>query len=447
MKMNLDKGSKFIINKLIENNYKAYAVGGSVRNSLLNLPINDYDIVTNAKPDEIMSLFQKTIPTGLKHGTVTVVYDNVNYEVTTFRVESQYENNRKPKDVIFVESIEEDLKRRDFTINAMAYDLVNDEIIDLYGGEHDLHKRIIKCVGEADVRFNEDALRMLRAVRFASTYNFNIEANTMLSICKNAHLIENISYERIYSELCKILMSPKPSKGITLLLYTSLLHHILPELIPMASFNQFSKYHDKDVFFHTMNVLDNIKENLVLRLSALFHDSGKPYTYSMDENNNGHFYNHEDVSVRLANEALTRLKVDNKTKKMVSLVIGKHMVPLDISKRSKIKKLINEYGKENMEMFFDFKIADHSGKPKEVSMDNNFYTLRDKVKEILLSDEALEIKDLKINGEDLEKLNIEKGPKYKEILNYLLQKVIVNPEYNEKDKLIKLVEDYINNEQ
>lgn len=461
MKVKYDDGVKFIINTLNKNGFEAYLVGGAVRNSLLdNFEINseafrtsnenhynmkkvideyDFDITTSAKPSDVQNLFSKTIPTGLKHGTVTVLYNNKPYEVTTFRSEDDYSDGRHPDNVSFVTDLSSDLKRRDFTVNAMAYDINKDEVIDLFSSKKDLTMRLIRTVGNPDERFNEDALRLLRAIRFASQYNFNIEANTFISISKNAHLIKKVSVERIYTELSKILLSKKPSIGIRLLLNSSLLSYILPELLPMASFNQFSKYHDKDVFEHTLSVLDHVPNNLVMRLTALFHDSGKPYTYFMDEKGFGHFYGHEEVSTKIAFEALNRLKVDKKTINAVTLLISKHMVPLGIKKRVKIKKLINELGKENIDNFFDFKLADYGGKIDDV--DESYYNLKNKVREIIDLKEPLTVKDLAINGEDLKNIGFKNGPLIGETLNRLLEIVLTDPSKNTKESLLELIKE------
>ncbi len=429
---NMDVRVKEVIGNIRKHGYEAYIVGGAVRNMLLGFSAGDYDIVTSALPQEIMEISPKSIPTGLKHGTVTVLNRGLPIEVTTMRTEDTYSDMRHPDEVIFVKNLADDLKRRDFTVNAMAWDPTEDKITDLFGGREDLKKRIIRTVGDPDRRFSEDALRMMRAVRFASQYNFNLEPRTFLSVIRNASLINKVSAERIRTELFKILMSEVPSRGLFLLLYTGLMAEILPELTPMAGFHQFSNWHDKDVFSHTMSVADNTPEDLNLRIAALFHDSGKPYTFTMDEKGMGHFYGHEDESVKIADKVLRRLKCDNKTREMVLKIIGRHMVSQDIKKDYKIKNLIRDFGKENIHYFFEFRKADFGGKPMEPAAEEKFSQLKQRVDEIMDDKEPLEIKDLDIRGEDLTAIGFERGPEIGKVLEALLQLVLRDPRLNRK---------------
>ena len=438
--MILDKGSTFITRTLHDNGFQGFIVGGSVRDYLMGKPseqISDYDIITDATPEAVMKLFPRTIPTGLKHGTVTVLAEDETYEVTTFRTEGEYKDCRHPEEVAFVSDIREDLLRRDFTINAMAYDPSTGEIIDRFDGRSDLAKKLIKAVGDPDLRFKEDALRIIRGIRFAARFGFNIDPATLQSMAANAQLLENISKERIYAEFKKIALSPVPSLGMNLLLYTGALRVIMPELLPMAGFNQFSTYHDKDVWFHTMQVMDHIRGYLPLRLAALFHDTGKPFTHTMDEQGNGHFYGHEEVSAAIAETVLTRLKIDKATREMVTLIIGRHMVPLDIKKQAKIKKLITEYGKEHIHLFFEFKKADYGGKPENLEADQKFIALQDTVHAIIERNEPLEVRDLAINGTDLLNLGFAPGKSIGETLRLLLNEVILNPDLNNREDLIR----------
>lgn len=432
---NMDKRVEDVIDNIRSHGFEAYIVGGAVRNMLLGLPVGDYDVVTSALPSEIIEISEKSIPTGIKHGTVTVLNGGLPIEVTTMRTEDTYSDMRHPDEVVFVKNLADDLKRRDFTVNAMAWDPSEDKITDLFGGREDLEKRIIRTVGDPDRRFAEDALRMMRAVRFASQYNFNLDPKTFLSVIKNAPLINKISAERIRTELFKILMSEVPSRGLFLLLYTGLMAEILPELTPMAGFHQFSNWHDKDVFSHTMSVADNTPEDLNLRIAALFHDSGKPYTFTMDEKGRGHFYGHEDVSVKIADTVLRRLKCDNKTREMVLKIIGKHMVSQDIKKDYKIKNLIRDFGKENIHYFFDFRKADFGGKPMEPGVEEKFNHLKQRVSEIIDEKEPLEIKDLDIKGKDLTAAGFQKGPEIGKALEALLQLVLRDPRLNRKEIL------------
>lgn len=425
--------------KLLEtykkNSYKAYIVGGAVRNTLLGINVSDYDIVTDALPEESIALFKRTLPTGIKHGTITVFIGSSSFEVTTMRKEGSYSDMRHPDRVEFVKNIEEDLKRRDFTVNAMAYDLEKDEIIDLFGGRDDLKKGLIKTVGDPNLRFSEDALRILRAVRFASQYNFNIEAETLKAMAEKAYLINRVSMERIYQEFKKILESPKPSIGISLMIYTGLFKEIFPELLPMAGFNQFSSYHDKDVLFHSLKVMDMTENDHILRLAALFHDSGKPYSFTRDEEGRGHFYGHEEISAKIADDVLKRLRTDKKTRELVVKIVSKHMVALDIKKEYKIKNLIRYMKKENMDYFFKFKKADFEGKPMEKGVESKFLILKNRVSKIIKDKEPLEIEDLDIKGDDLRALGLQ-GKKLGLVLNELLEEVLKNKDLNRKSILI-----------
>ena len=439
--MQVDKGSSYISEILNKNGYQCYIVGGYVRDQIMGITNDknsDIDLVTDAKPENVIHLFKRTVPTGLKHGTVTVLTHDRAYEVTTFRQDGEYIDSRHPEEVKFVTDIKDDLIRRDFTVNAMAYNIQTDTVLDLYGGQKDIANRLIRAVGNPDTRFKEDALRIIRGIRFASTLNFNIEPETFKSMSDNSHLLNKISKERIYTELKKILMSPVPSIGLNLLLYSGVLKVILPELLPMAGFKQFSSFHDKDVWFHTMQVVDNTRPELSLRIAALFHDSGKPQSFSMDEKGKGHFYGHELISSKTADSVLTRLKADNETKALVKTIIDKHMVSLDMKKQIKIKRLITDFGKDKIDFFFEFKKADLGGKPGDPVDNEKFNILQNKVNSIIVNNEPLEIKDLKINGNDLLSLGYDNGPKIGIALNEMLQEVLNNPALNDEDELIKI---------
>lgn len=437
MKIQLDTGSMHIIKTLQNQGFEAYLVGGSVRNALLKGTTTDFDITTSATPEDIMALFTHTIPTGLQHGTVTIVLDHVPYEVTTYRTEGEYLDARHPSSVQFVRDLDLDLMRRDFTINAMAYNPITGDLVDRFGGREDLRIRMIRAVGNPSERFHEDALRIIRGIRFASQLNFNIEANTFKAMAELSRLLSHVSQERIYSELKGILMAPTPSVGIEMMLYTGALEVLLPELLPMAGFNQFSPYHDRNVFFHTMEVLDRTRAYLPLRLAALFHDTGKPHTFTMDDDGRGHFYGHEEASLEIAREVMERLKVDNKTRDTTLLLVGKHMTSLEMKKPVKIKRLIREFGKEDINLFFEFKEADMAGKSSYAIKYNKFTALKAKVDEIIENEEALDVKDLEISGRELIQMGYPKGPVIGEVLDILLQEVLANASLNSNDYLME----------
>ncbi|QLY80053.1 CCA tRNA nucleotidyltransferase [Clostridium intestinale] len=438
------KDVQYVIDTLTKNNYEAFLVGGCVRDILLDTKPKDYDITTNALPEQVMSLFSKTIPTGLKHGTVTVLINDTPYEVTTYRIDGDYKDNRRPEDVQFVSSLKDDLSRRDFTINALAYNN-KDGLQDFFNGTEDLSSRLIKAVGDADKRFNEDALRMLRAIRFSCQLNFNIELKTLKAIEKNSSLILNISSERIRDELCKILISPNPAKGFRLLNTTGILKYILPDLQKAVGFDQKTPYHDKDIFEHTLSVVENVPNDLTLRLAALFHDIGKPQCFFVGEDGIGHFYEHQKVGKDLSKNILKDLSFDNDTIDKVSTLVREHMSILFNPKSAAIKRLINRVGKELIFDLYELQKADIlSSAPPFIALEA-LESTKEKTKEILEADEPLDKSSLNINGNILMKsLNIKPGKIVGEIIDYLMNKVIDEPKLNNEADLLILARDYIN---
>lgn len=443
--MKIPASAEKIINTLYNNGFEGFLVGGCVRDSLLNKTPNDYDITTNALPDDVCRIFEKTIPTGIKHGTVTVITDNSPFEVTTYRIDGEYLDNRKPEEVTFVSNIKEDLARRDFTINAMAY---NDEkgLIDYFNGQNDLKNKIIRCVGDADKRFNEDALRMLRAIRFSAQLNFTIEENTLNAITKNAALIKNISVERIAEELNKCLLSETPSKAFILLNKTGLLKYILPDLQQTVGFDQHTKYHNKDVFMHTLSVVDKVQPKLYLRLAALFHDISKPECFFIGKDNAGHFYGHDKKGAVKSTSILRKLHYDNDTIKKVHILIKEHMNVLDNPTDAALKRLINRTSKELVFDLLNLMRSDIlSCAPPFLSL-NNVDVMTERITEILNRNEPLSSNDLKVNGYDLIKeLGMKPGKELGEMLKYLLNQTIEHPEFNNREKLLQLAENKLNN--
>lgn len=437
-----------IINTFYKNNYEAYMVGGCVRDSILGHKPKDYDITTSSKPENTISLFDKTIPTGLKHGTVTVLINDNPYEVTTFRTEGIYLDSRRPSSVNFVTNIKEDLSRRDFTINALAYNEVTG-LIDYFNGIDDIKNKIIRCVGDPDKRFKEDALRMLRAIRFSCQLSFDIDKKTLVAIKNNYSLIHNISKERIRDELCKILISPNPSKGLELLKDTKLLELILPDINLLVDFSPKCTNHNRNVFSHTLKVIDNTENNLILRLSALFHDVGKINT--LTPFNNGSFYGfprHCIEGAIMSKTILSNLRFDNNTIKTVSKLIEHHLV-LNVNTmptKYEVKKLLNSVGKDSIYLLFDLQRADiNSLNNPEPFLKKVSYT-QSLVDDILQTNEPLKIKDLKLTGEDLIlELNIKPGKIIGEILNYLLDKILKDPSLNSKEALLALAKQFLFN--
>lgn len=393
---------KFILDRLQNNHYEAYIVGGCVRDSLLNKEPKDWDITTNALPEEIIRIFPRTIPTGIKHGTISVLINSRAYEVTTFRIDGEYSDNRHPDKVIFSDDIKEDLSRRDFTINAMAYR--EKCLIDPFSGRYDLDAKIIKCVGNANERFNEDALRMLRAVRFSCQLDFTIEADTLSSIVENNLLISNISAERIRDELCKILSAAKPSAGIRLLMETGLLQYIIPGL---------------NMDLNSMKMLDNIENSLILRLAALLYDT-------------------EYASCGTSEMILKNLRFDNETVRKVCILLRENMELYKVRDNVSLKKIISRAGKDNIAPLLKLEAA-ISANSKAPSGSCNAAQLKDMADRIIKNKEPLNIKDLDINGSDLKNLGYSQGKDLGEALNKLLQIVLEYPELNKKSKLIDIV--------
>lgn len=427
--------TEYIMNKLIDNGYDSYLVGGCVRDFILKKQPKDYDIATNAKPEEIEKIFDKTIPTGKKYGTVTVVVDGQFFEVTTFRKDVGYSDGRRPDNITFSNSIVEDLSRRDFTMNAIAMDIKGD-IIDPYGGAEDIQDNIIKFVGKTKDRLEEDRLRAFRLIRFMSTLNMKIKKEDFLEL-HNLN-IDKISTERIRDEINKILLSNKPDLGIRMLVKSGLLDNIFPELLECVGFNQNNPNHSQDVFEHILSVVKNVEPLLTLRLSALFHDIGKPKTYSTDKDGVGHFYGHQKISRDICEDVMRRFKYSNKEIEDVSVLVYQHMSRYSHLRTPSVKKFIIKVGEYNLDDLFKLQMADVLSSKNRNDI-QNILDLKQECNKILIEKLPLSLKDLNIDGYDLIKL----GYKEKEIglqLQYLLNLVIEDETKNIKNILVKLSE-------
>ncbi|MFQ9882109.1 MAG: CCA tRNA nucleotidyltransferase [Clostridium sp.] len=435
-KIELPKSVKFIIDKFKENGFESYAVGGCVRDSLINRKVNDWDITTNAKPEDTINIFEKTVPTGIKHGTVTVILDKENFEVTTYRIDGKYKDGRHPEKVQFVSELKEDLSRRDFTINAMAY---NEEkgLIDYFKGKEDLNKKIIKAVGNPDKRFEEDALRMLRAIRFAAQLNFFIEPSTKEGIKNLSGNIKNVSIERIRVEFDKIIVSNP--MYINELIDLGLLKHFLKELCLCKGVEQQNPHHVYDVLTHILKATENIESKLYLRLTMVLHDICKPECKRVDEKGIGHFYGHDLASADKAFEILKRMKYDNETINKVVTLIKYH--DRDIRSKKSIRKLLSLIGEDLFRDLLKVKKAD------ALAQNPKFYKEKEeklietekKLNEIIKAQECFTIKNLDVDGKDLIALGIKPGKDIGIILNNLLNKVIENPNLNKKEILINMI--------
>lgn len=446
MKIFIPDEVNFIIDKFYENNFEAFIVGGCVRDSILGIEPKDFDITTSAKPEDTISLFEKTIPTGIKHGTITVRVTNNSYEVTTFRTDGTYIDNRRPSCVEFVSDIKEDLSRRDFTINALAYN--NSKFIDYFDGVSDIKNRIIRCVGEADKRFKEDALRMLRAVRFSCQLNFKIEDKTLNAIRENSSLIQNISKERIRDELCKILISNNAHLGIDLLEKCGLLKFILPKIQALVNYTPISIKHNRNVFSHTLKVIENTKNNnLLLRVAALFHDVGKLETLALREDGIYYFPNHSNVGAVMSYDILRDLRFDNKSIDIICKLIKNHLIlkPFDMMTRYEAKKLLNHIGKDYIKLLFDLQRADTNSLDSPTIFLEKVNFTEKLIDDIIFSNEPLSLKDLNITGQDLIKhCNLKQGKVLGETLNFLLDEVLKDSSLNNREILLNLANNKLN---
>ncbi|MBC2582787.1 CCA tRNA nucleotidyltransferase [Clostridium sp. DJ247] len=433
---------KIILDTLKNNGYESYIVGGSVRDSKINIVSpKDYDIATNALPEEIIKLFDKTIPTGIKHGTVTVIINGVGYEVTTYRIDGEYLDNRRPDVVTFVSNLKEDLARRDFTINALAF---NEEkgLIDYFGGIEDLDNKIIRAVGEPNKRFQEDALRMLRAIRFSAKLDFDIEQKTLEAIKGNCNLILSVSNERVRDELCKTLVSNNPTKGLRLLEETKLLEFILPELQVAVGFNQQNPHHDKEVFEHILAVVNNCPPELNLRVAALLHDIAKPECFTVDKEGIGHFYGHDKKGAILCEKILRRLKFDNESISEISILVKEHMNVLKKPTDAAVKRLINRVGKDLLRDLFVLQRADALGSLSPEMRLEEIDRVEEKAMAILESKVPLSTKELAVNGRDLiQEFSLKPGEEIGNMLKFLLDKVLENPQLNSKEELLAIIYD------
>ena len=430
----------FILNKLNEEGFDAYIVGGCVRDKLLGLHPHDYDITTSAKPDEIKRVFKdfKTILIGEEFGTVGVLIDKTLYEVTTFRIDGKYLNFRKPENVTFSKSLREDLKRRDFTINAMAMDS-SGELYDPFGGKKDLDDKILRAVGRPDERIKEDAIRILRAIRFAGRFDFYIEDELFDAISFERKLLKKISPERIFDEFSKMITSERPSYYLLLMDETGVLDVIFPELKRTVGFSQFSPYHDKTLFDHLVCVMDEVKPDLALRLAALFHDISKVDTLSIGKDGRGHFYGHEVLGADLVSEILKRYRVSNKIIDKVTILILDHMKVHSEMTDKALRRQIKRVGRDNVLDLYDLLIADC--KCTRIDRDASFIIKRkNRVKELLDEKEMKTEKFLEINGNDIKALGFKEGKIIGKILKDLENLVLDDPEKNKRDYLIDYID-------
>jgi len=440
MRIALPEKVKYIIDTITQAGYEAYIVGGCVRDAILGRIPEDWDITTSAKPEQIKELFRRTIDTGIQHGTVTVMLEKEGFEVTTYRIDGKYEDSRHPKEVTFTPNLEEDLKRRDFTINAMAY---NEQagLIDIFGGMEDIERKMIRCVGNAEERFGEDALRIMRAVRFSAQLGYAIEDKTREAIKKLAPTLKNISAERIQVELVKLLVSPHPDylreayeTGITAV--------VLPEFDVCMNTAQNHPHHQYTVGEHILHSLLKIEPQKHLRLAMLFHDIGKPRTISCDEKGIHHFHNHPVVGETMTREILKRLRFDNDTIYKVTKLVLFHDYGNSVEPdMRKVRRAVHKIGEDIFPYLFPVKYADIHAQSE--------YKRQDKIRileqwqqlyeEIEKENQCVSLKTMAVTGSDLIAAGMKPGKEVGDLLNILLDMVLENPENNTKDFLMQEV--------
>ena len=441
-----------------EKGFQAYLVGGAVRDLILKKPCSDWDVATNATPEQVMSMFKFVVPTGIAHGTVTVHFHKTEIEVTTFRTESEYSDGRHPDKIAYASTIEEDLSRRDFTMNAIAVNLRNGKICDPFGGRKDIRKKVIRTVGIPNERFMEDGLRPIRALRFASQLNFCIEKDTFSEIFKPdvQKKITSISIERFRDEFLKMLKSEKPSVGLKLMEETRILKLFIPEFEVCRGCIQGDGrgFHDFDVMDHLIYACDGApKNNYKVRLAALFHDIGKPSCKRVIENEKDGqlftFYNHDNEGAKITEKILRRLKFSNEEIADVSHLVKNHMFHYEPSwSDAAVRRFIVRVGLQYMDDLFDLRVADVFGMHNnQVNLRNsttseNILELKERIEKITEKQNALSLKDLCVNGKDLMDIGIPSGKKIGVVLNELFEAVLEDPEMNNREKLLKLAESY-----
>lgn len=436
MKIEIPVKANKIITRLTEAGYEAYVVGGCVRDAILGRPAADWDITTNAKPEQVKALFSRTIDTGLQHGTVTILQGKEGFEVTTYRIDGEYQDGRHPSEVIFTPSLLEDLKRRDFTINAMAYNEA-EGLIDAFDGMKDLKNRQIRCVGEPRERFTEDALRILRAVRFSAQLDFEIEKDTRAAVTEFADSLTRISAERIQTELVKLLTSDHPEIFRTLY-DTGITAVILPEFDACMKTPQNHPHHCCCVGEHLLLALQAVEADKVLRLAALLHDIGKPITHTRDVDGIDHFHGHGEAGKELAGKILRRLKFDNDTVYRVKHLVQVHdylQIPLT---PKGVRRAVFKIGKEHFPDYLKLRRADILAQNPSMQKEKLEALTKLEVlyQQILEEQNCLSLKDLAVSGTDLIEAGLKPGPQIGEALKKLLEQVIENPEYNTKEYLL-----------
>lgn len=427
--------------RLRDKGKRAWIVGGCVRDLIRGIEVNDWDVATDARPEEVIRFFRHVIPTGIEHGTVTVLIRKVPYEVTTLRGETTYSDGRRPDSVHFVDDITADLARRDFTVNAIAIDPFDGSLIDPFDGIGDLERGIIRAVGDPIQRFSEDGLRPLRAARFTASLEFEIEPKTLAAISQTLDTYRKVSPERIREEWLKAMRARRPSRAFEIMRQTSMLSITVPELMESVGCEQ-NRYHAYDVWGHAMACLDACVGDPILRLAALFHDIGKPRTRAFSEKTKDWtFYNHERVGAQMVGPILTRLRFSNEERERIAHLVRHHLICYsDEWSDAAVRRWIRRIGKERLEDLYALNRADVLGKGKDPEPDlEALEKLKGRVAAVLAAGDALTVRDLKVNGHDLmRELGMKPGRDLGAVLEYLLEQVLEDPSRNERETLLTL---------
>ena len=439
MRAGIPEGAGRILQTLTAAGYEAYLVGGCVRDLLRGVQPHDWDVCTSARPEETERCFQgrRVIETGLKHGTVTVLEDGEPYEITTYRTEGPYSDSRRPDFVKFVSSLEEDLARRDFTMNAIAMGL-DGSLRDPFGGKADIAAGVIRCVGEPARRFQEDGLRVMRALRFGSVLGFGIEENTAQAVHDCRAMLDHVAAERINAELCKLLVGDRA--GEILRQYPDVFCQFWPELKPLVTLEQNNPWHCWGGWEHTIHAVEAAPADLVLRLTMLLHDIGKPACKSTDEKGIDHFYGHPAVSVQLANQMLRTLRFDNATRKRVAALVERHDIQIPCRERV-VRRWLGRLGPEAFFQLLEVKRADAMGQAPEkvVGRLAELEELRTRAEELIAQGKCFTLKDLAVSGQDVIAAGVTPGPEVGRTLEKLLERVVSGEVPNDRDTLLKLV--------
>jgi tRNA nucleotidyltransferase (CCA-adding enzyme) len=447
--MDLPRPVSDLISRLEQAGFSAYAVGGCVRDTLLSQVPHDWDLCTSARPEEMMEVFrgEHVVETGLKHGTLTVVLDHIPYEITTFRTDGSYTDHRHPDSVTFVEDVSGDLSRRDFTVNAMAYS-PHTGLVDLFGGQEDLDRGVIRCVGVPEERFREDALRILRALRFAAVFDFAIDPETEKALRLLAPSLSNVAAERIREEFFKLLCGP--GAGRILRAFPDVLAHIVPEISVMVGYDQLNHHHSYDLWEHTVQGLENVPADPDLRLTMLLHDTGKPAVRVMDDKGEAHYRGHQAASAEIAERVTDDLRCDRETRDRVIRLVRYHDIPLRTESgevnldRSFLLRRLNKFGEKDLRALFLIHRADRiaTGYSTREKEDRRMAERMAALDALLAEQPCFTLKDLAVNGNDLKAFGL-KGPALGEALQQLLEAVMDGKVANEKDALNDFVTKFI----